>query len=57
LARMMREIAPDAPEPRGERIDQAIIQLCRGRRVSIGACVVAGGVQWSVRRAPPRRAS
>jgi tRNA(Ile)-lysidine synthase len=57
LARMMQEIAPDAPEPRGERIDQAIIQLCRGRRVSIGACVVAGGVQWSVRRAPPRRAS
>lgn len=55
LARMMRDTAPDAPEPRGERIDQAIIQLCRGRRVSIGACVVTGGVHWSVRRAPPRR--
>lgn len=57
LMLMMREAAPDAPEPRGERIDQAIIQLCRGKRGSIGACVVTGGVQWTVRRAPPRRAT
>lgn len=57
LAHMIGMVAPDAPEPRGERIDQAIIQLCRGRRVSIGACVATGGVQWTVRRAPPRRAS
>lgn len=57
LARMIRETAPDVPDPRGERIDQAIIQLCRARRVSIGACVVTGGAAWSVRRAPPRRAT
>lgn len=57
LAHMIRKMAPDAPEPRGERIDQAIIQLCRGRRISIGACVATGGVRWSVRKAPPRRAS
>ncbi|MFT3968065.1 MAG: tRNA lysidine(34) synthetase TilS [Sphingobium sp.] len=55
LAHMVRLVAPDAPEPRGERIDQAIVQLCRGRKISIGACLATGGTRWTVRRAPPRR--
>lgn len=55
LAQMVHLVAPDAPEPRGEGIEQAIIQLFRGRKISIGACVVSGGPRWKVRRAPPRR--
>jgi tRNA(Ile)-lysidine synthase len=55
LIRMIAACAPDVPIPRGERIDQAIIQLSCAKRVSIGACVATGGSRWSVRRAPPRR--
>lgn len=55
LAQMVRLAAPDSPEPRGEQIEQAIVQLCRGSKLSIGACVATGGAIWTVRRAPPRR--
>ena len=55
LMRMVRLAAPDAPEPRGEQIHQAISQLLDGKRLSIGACVATGGAQWTVSRAPPRR--
>lgn len=55
LQRMLRAAAPGTPEPRGEQIEQAIIQLCCGKKLSIGACVVTGGVVWTVREAPPRR--
>jgi tRNA(Ile)-lysidine synthase len=55
LARMVHDCAPDQQQPRGESIDQAIIQLCRGKKVSIGACVATGGTRWTVCLAPPRR--
>lgn len=56
LVRMMvHALSPDGPEPRGEQIVQAIVQLCHGNRISIGACVAEGGMVWTVRRAPPRR--
>lgn len=55
LARMVREVAPDTPEPRGEQLEQAIVQLIRGRKISIGGCVASGGTRWTVERAPPRR--
>lgn len=55
LTMMVSELARDAPAPRGERIEQAIVQLFRARKTSIGACVATGGAVWTVRRAPPRR--
>lgn len=55
LAHIVRLAAPEASAPRGEQLDQAILQLCDGRKISIGACVGTGGAIWTVRRAPPRR--
>jgi tRNA(Ile)-lysidine synthase len=55
LARMIATLSPDAPEPRGDRIEQAIVQLYAGRKCSIGACIAAGGEEWVVQPAPPRR--
>lgn len=56
LILMHRDLAPDCPDPRGDRIEQAIVQLCRDSKISIGACVATGGAVWTMRRAPPRRA-
>ncbi|CAN5188998.1 hypothetical protein BH10PSE13_BH10PSE13_04970 [soil metagenome] len=55
LTRMHRDLAPESPDPRGDQIEQAIVQLCRDRKISIGACVATGGAVWTMRRAPPRR--
>ena len=55
LLHMVAKIAPDAPLPRGESIDEAIVQLFHGRKISIGACVATGGTVWTIRRAPPRK--
>lgn len=55
LARMHQMLAPNAPPPRGAQIDEAILQLSLGRKLSVGACVATGGNAWIVRRAPPRR--
>lgn len=55
LLRMLSVVAPDGPQPRGEQIDEALVQLCHGRKLSLGACIVTGGDRWTVVRAPPRR--
>lgn len=55
LAFMLRLVAPEAPLPRGEQIDQAIVQLSDGRKLSIGTCLATGGAVWRVWPAPPRR--
>lgn len=55
LLRMLVAVAPDGPSPRGEQIDEALVQLCHGRKLSLGACTVTGGPRWTVVRAPPRR--
>jgi tRNA(Ile)-lysidine synthase len=55
LIDMMVQCTPEARIPRGESIDQAIIQLFHDRQVSIGACLATGGSTWTIRRAPPRR--
>jgi len=56
LIRMHQDLAPESPGPRGEQVEQAIVQLCHARKISIGACVATGGAVWTMRRAPPRRA-
>lgn len=55
LLRMIARINPQAEPPRGPSVDQAIIQLLDGKKVTLTDCVVVGGSTWAVRRAPPRR--
>lgn len=55
LSRMIASMAPDAPPPRGEAIEKALVQLFDGRKLSLGDCVVTGGERWTVRKAPPRK--
>lgn len=55
MLRMLAAVAPDGPVPRGEQIDEALVQLCHATKLSLGACIVTGGPSWTVVRAPPRR--
>ncbi len=55
LMQMIANVAPDAPEPRGEAIDRAIMSAAEGRQVSIGPVLLKGGSEWTARIAPPRR--
>lgn len=55
LALMLAALTPDSPEPRGERIDDAVFRLRAGDKISIGACIATGGTVWTLRQAPPRR--
>ena len=55
LMQMIARVAPDAPEPRGEAIDRAIIAGTEGRQISIGPVLLKGGPQWTAWIAPPRR--
>lgn len=54
---MIERAEPGGPVPRGETIDQAIVQIFQGKRVSIGKWLLTGGEQWIVSLAPPRRTS
>ena len=55
LLRMIARINPQADPPRGPSLDQAIVQLLRGKAVALADCIVKGGEQWVVRRAPARK--
>lgn len=55
LHRMISSINESAEIPRGPTIDQALVQLFDGKTVSLGDCVVTGGVRWTIRRAPARK--
>jgi tRNA(Ile)-lysidine synthase len=46
---------PDSTPPRGDTLDDAIIRLREGGKVSIGRWLLAGGEQWTLSPAPPRR--
>lgn len=54
IVRMLLAAEPDAPPPRGETIDQALVQLLRGKKASIGKWLLTGGKQWRLVAAPPR---
>lgn len=54
---MIARAEPGATPPRGETIDQAIVQTLRGKRASIGKWLLTGGERWTVSLAPPRRVS
>jgi tRNA(Ile)-lysidine synthase len=55
LLRMIAHLNPEAEKPRGPSLDQAIVQLCDAKSVTLADCVVAGGASWTVRRAPARK--
>lgn len=55
LLRMIEYLHPEAEKPRGPSLDQALVQLLGGRRVTLADCVFTGGQTWTARRAPPRK--
>ncbi|MGD9809819.1 MAG: tRNA lysidine(34) synthetase TilS [Sphingobium sp.] len=54
LLRMLAMAGPDEAPPRGESIEQAIIQLLSANKVSVGKWLISGGDEWTVCAAPPR---
>lgn len=55
LLRMIAHLNPEAEKPRGPSIDQALVQLFDGKRITLADCVLTGGECWTARRAPPRK--
>ena len=56
LLRMLARLDPDL-SPRGDAIDQALVQLALGKKYTIGGLLLSGGNAWTVKPAPPRRTS
>lgn len=56
LLHMLARAEPDTPPPRGDTIDQALVQLLCGRKACVGHWLFAGGARWSLSAAPPRSA-
>lgn len=54
LLRMLARLDP-ALTPRGDAIDQALVQLAHGKKYTIGTLLLCGGGNWTVKSAPPRR--
>ena len=55
LLRMIAHLNPEAENPRGPSLDQALVQLFHAKSVSLADCVLTGGETWVARRAPPRK--
>ena len=55
VVHMLTMAEAEAILPRGETLDQALVQLRAGKKASIGNWLLSGGPSWSLRRAPPRR--
>lgn len=45
----------DAPAPRGDSLDHAIMEAAAGRQASLGDWLLRGGSHWTLRPAPPRK--
>lgn len=54
LLRMLARLDPDLT-PRGDAIDQALVQLALGKKYTIGMLLLCGGGNWTVKPAPPRQ--
>lgn len=52
---MLAEAGGQAESPRGDTLDDALLRLAAGHKVSIGNWLLSGGRQWTLRPAPPRR--
>ncbi len=55
LVSLIAHADTDSPSPRGDTIDQALVQLLCGKKVSIGHWLISGGKQWTICAAPPRK--
>nr|WP_246351853.1 tRNA lysidine(34) synthetase TilS [Sphingobium subterraneum] len=51
---MLALMGNDEP-PRGDALDKAIVQISRGRQVSMSDWLLSGGEVWRLRRAPARK--
>lgn len=56
VMRMIALAEPTVSPPRGEAIDQAVVQLLRGKRAGIGKWVLTGGERWTLSPEPSRKA-
>ncbi len=54
LVHMLALAEPGAAPPRGETVDQALVHLSAGRKVTIGRWLLSGGEAWTLCLAPPR---
>lgn len=54
ILHMLRRADGDANPPRGDTLDKAIVQISRGKQVSIGNWILSGGEKWTLHRAPAR---
>ncbi len=52
---MLRDVGGNAEPPRGDTLDDALVRLQNGEKVSIGNWLLSGGSRWTLRPAPPRR--
>ncbi|WP_340264482.1 tRNA lysidine(34) synthetase TilS [Sphingobium mellinum] len=57
LLRVMARIDRQAPAPRGESLDRAILVAGEGGKTSLGNVLLQGGERWLVAPAPPRKGS
>lgn len=55
LLAMIDHVNPQADNPRGPSIDQALVQLLDAKVIALADCIVIGGPVWVMRRAPPRK--
>lgn len=55
LLHMLTLADPDAPPPRGDSLDRAILMAAQGQKISLGDWLLQGGGIWSLQPAPPRR--
>lgn len=55
VLQMLQLADPDVSPPRGETLDQALVQLYAGRKTMIGNLLLQGGMLWTACPAPPRK--
>jgi len=55
LLRMLGDAGGNADPPRGDTLDDALVRLQNGEKVSLGNWLLSGGPRWTLRPAPPRR--
>lgn len=54
IVRLIGSADPSSPAPRGDTIDQALVQLLCGKKISVGRWLLRGGKEWILSAAPPR---
>nr|WP_223262702.1 tRNA lysidine(34) synthetase TilS [Sphingobium sp. SCG-1] len=55
IIRMLEQAEPEAPPPRGDALDAALVHLNSGGKAMLGNWLFTGGKSWTLSRAPARR--